>query len=168
MRSKILKKGEGQIRPKIGGPTGWSPTEEAVEMAAMMIARRYRKHDIYKHIRAKAAKDLKIPAHKCSREVCEIVLKAARKLLAEKLNLDTLEVKSTSLAFYESVIADPTSTITEKLRAQENIDNLLGLGAQFGGKIETIEATADKLRVAVYHMHQVTTGGPPALPEKDD
>jgi hypothetical protein len=59
--------------------------------------------------------------------VARYYMPKARKQLVETAGVDRDELRAGSLAFYRSVIASDTASTIEKLRAQRQLDRLMGL-----------------------------------------
>lgn len=164
-RRKIIKAGvEEQRRKVVGGPVGWTPTDIAIEEVAIGLGRRLRKHDLYRMVYAHAGKDIGKKDihgqwfHKCSRETCEFVIGAARVVLREQLKLPREDQMGLAISVYEDIIRDEKSTPTERSRAQERIDSILGHDAKFGEKTDAAEVIAAKLRETLKRIDDLTTG----------
>lgn len=75
-----------------------------------------------------------------------------KRLLLERLGRDYDEMRSESLAFYESVIRNPEASLSAKMEAQRCIDTLLGLNAPH--KIEARMETTSTVSVNVNVVHE--------------
>jgi len=64
---------------------------------------------------------------KVERKMAEEYMARARDRLVLRLNQARADHRADSLAFYEGIISNPTTTAFEKIRARENVDKLLGL-----------------------------------------
>ena len=58
---------------------------------------------------------------------CDRYLSRARREIAEAIGRTETDLRTESMAFYEGVRADPTATVWQKLKAQEQLDSLMGL-----------------------------------------
>lgn len=66
----------------------------------------------------------------------ERVLARVRDNAIANFNRPKVEHQGEAIAFYETVIRDPNAKNADKIRAQERIDWLLGLSAQFAQRVE--------------------------------
>jgi len=58
---------------------------------------------------------------------CDRYLSRARTEISEAIGRTEGDLRAESMAFYEGVRADPTATVWQKLKAQEQLDSLMGL-----------------------------------------
>jgi hypothetical protein len=58
---------------------------------------------------------------------CDRYLSRARKEISESVGRTEGDLRTEAMAFYEGVRADPTATVWQKLKAQEQLDSLMGL-----------------------------------------
>lgn len=80
---------------------------------------------------------------KISSKALDRLVELAEKEINDRLGKSVLEHKATSLAFYCSVIRNPSSTIACKIKAQTRIDVLLGLEA------ESFDDTPDNIAMQI-------------------
>jgi hypothetical protein len=100
-------------------------TDEAMQLAAIMLGQRAPKHIIRKTLNAHFRG--KVPRGGISPRSFETILARARDHLASRDGITRKELRSESRQFYESIIADPDTKPAVKVRAQEAMDKLYGL-----------------------------------------
>lgn len=71
----------------------------------------------------------------------EWYLARARLVIAKEAKKSPAQFKNDALAFYESIVSDPSKKITERMAAQANIDKIMAVGWA-----KDDERTADSLR----------------------
>jgi hypothetical protein len=102
---------------------GQTPSDEIdkrVEITETLLARGMRKSDIKQYLKGEFG---------ITARTCESYLARARDLILLKLRSDRDEHRAMALAFYQTVRADASASFMERLRAQQQIDHLLGLHA---------------------------------------
>lgn len=93
-----------------------------IEMATYFLARRINKGEIKRIMMARFN-----VTHSC----VERYLHRARANLISRLGVSSEDNTVSSLAFYESIVTDPKTSVQHKMLAQEKIDWVLGVGPQF-------------------------------------
>lgn len=78
----------------------------------------------------------------------ETVFARAREEALAEFGKPKAEHQSDSLEFYQTVIRDPKASNKDKIRAQEGIDRLLGLSAQFKSTVELSGPDGQPIQVA--------------------
>lgn len=130
-------------------------TMEAVELAVALLARRIPKSKIYAALTA--------AGHAGSRRSHTTVIACARERL-RRLRVRTKEsYEEQAIAFYEAVIADSGASVRDRLKAQEQLEHLLGIGARYGDASATL--TAVDVAAALRSMDAAQR--PPAAVEAD-
>jgi hypothetical protein len=103
---------------------GRKPTTEEVaeriELCRSMLLRRVPKSTIKKAFRQRFGQDI-------DHGTIERYLTRAREAMLDDLTRGRQTHRAGALAFYESVLADHTASLRDKVKAQERIDKLLGL-----------------------------------------
>jgi hypothetical protein len=92
--------------------------EERIDFAYKLLCRRLYKSDIKRALKQRYS----MPAR-----TCEDYIARARERIVAETGESKPEHRAKSLAFYESVLADPEEKAADRIRAQERIDKLLGL-----------------------------------------
>jgi hypothetical protein len=95
-------------------------TAERIELCRSMLLRGVPKFTIKRAFRQRFGADI-------DHATIERYLTRAREGMLADLTRGRQTFRAGSLAFYESVKADPTATVRDKVKAQERIDKLLGL-----------------------------------------
>jgi hypothetical protein len=93
---------------------------ERIELCRSMLLRRVPKSTIKKAFRQRFGTEL-------SANTIEGYLGRAREAMLIDLTRGKQALRADSLAFYESILADPNAPYRDKVRAQERIDKLMGL-----------------------------------------
>jgi hypothetical protein len=93
---------------------------ERIELCRSMLLRRVPKSTIKKAFRQRFGAEL-------SANTIEGYLGRAREAMLIDLTRGKQALRADALAFYESVLADLSAPIRDKVRAQERIDKLMGL-----------------------------------------
>jgi hypothetical protein len=93
---------------------------ERIELCRSMLLRRVPKSTIKKAFRQRFGAEI-------DHGTIERYLTRAREGMLIDLTRGRQNHRAGSLAFYESVLADPKAAVRDKVRAQERIDKLLGL-----------------------------------------
>lgn len=106
-------------------------SDALIELVAEMIGLRYRKGEIKRELAKFNATEANPQGEPPSQGVFERLMREARELIRERLEISQSEAAGEAIAFYESVIRDPDIDVREKLRAQDQLERLLGLGARF-------------------------------------
>jgi len=105
-----------------------SLTDEVVEYVAGLLARRYRKHQVKQEIASLLGKS----ADELGKTFIELTLRYARLWLRVNIEERTIvDQKASGVAFLESVIQNPKTSMQNKLRAQKELNWMLGIGPQF-------------------------------------
>lgn len=103
-------------------PKGHSTTpiinEDHIQEAARMLATRAHKRNIKKRLREMGVDNPR---------TMERIISEAKSILREHLAEDIKDEWAKAIAFYEGILQDPEIDPKHKLRAQENIDRLLGI-----------------------------------------
>lgn len=108
-------------------------------------SRRAHKGEIKKLIYACFANSEK---YTCCSVTAERLMTEAKEKLRNRMGITRDEGRNEAIAFYESVIRDPNSDFSAKIRAQERIDKILGLEFT-GAKSDTVDEFARKIREAL-------------------
>lgn len=114
-------------------------TEECMRVARELVARRFTKGTI----KVALAKQFDLTARSI-----ETVLSRVRVEMAQEFGRPKVEHQEDALEFYRSVIRDPKASNKDKIRAQEGIDRLLGLSAQFKSTVELSGPDGQPIQVA--------------------
>jgi hypothetical protein len=93
---------------------------ERIELCRSMLLRRVPKSTIKKAFRQRFGADI-------DHGTIERYLTRAREAMLIDLTRGKQALRADSLAFYESILADPNAPYRDKVRAQERIDKLMGL-----------------------------------------
>jgi len=120
-KSKSKEVGATEGAPK--GNPGQTPSDELesrVEVTETLLARGMRKSDIKRYLRTE---------YGVTARTCENYLSRAKDRIMLKLREDRESHRSMSLALYRSVLSDANASLADRLRAQRDIDRLLGLNA---------------------------------------
>lgn len=100
------------------GRTPEDEVDRRIEITETLIARGMRKSDVKKYLK----KEFGVTAR-----TCENYLAEARDRILLKLRSDRDEHRAMALAFYQSIRADASAGFSDRLKAQQQIDHLLGL-----------------------------------------
>lgn len=114
-------------------------TPEAIRVARELMARRLTKGTI----KLALAKQFMMSAR-----TIEDVLSLAREEISQEFGRPKVEHQEDAMEFYKSVIRDPNASHKDKIRAQEGIDRLLGLSAQFKSTVELSGPDGQPIQVA--------------------
>jgi hypothetical protein len=93
---------------------------ERIELCRSMLLRRVPKSTIKKAFRQRFGQDV-------DHATIERYLTRAREAMLIDLTRGKQALRADSLAFYESILADPNAPYRDRVRAQERIDKLMGL-----------------------------------------
>ena len=102
-------------------------SDEAIRVARELMARRMPKATI---------KTVLDKTFQLGPRSCETVFARVREEINREFDRPKEQHQADSMSFYESVIRDPKASNRDKIRAQEGIDRLLGLSAQFTQRVE--------------------------------
>lgn len=114
-------------------------TPECERVAAELLARRLTKGTI----KLALAQQFKLGPRSI-----ETVLARVREAAIANFQRPKAEHQGEAIAFYETVIRDPKAKNADKIRAQERIDWLLGLSAQFRTSVELSGPDGQAIQVA--------------------
>jgi hypothetical protein len=123
-----------------GGRPATIVIDEMVELVAEMQCMRMKKFAI-----KRAIED--VATQKIAQSSFEKLMRLARNLNQQRATSATENMSTETIGFYQDVIADPDAPIKEKLKAQEQLEHFLGLGARFKGSGESADVTASKIRI---------------------
>jgi hypothetical protein len=132
---------------------------ERIELCRSLLLRRVPKGTIKKAFRQRFGVDI-------DHTTIERYLLRAREAMLTDLTRGRQNHRAGALAFYESVLADHTASVRDKVKAQERIDKLLGLEDKSNqpplevvlGNLPT--ALADPLRRLLADRVRTGGGGP--------
>lgn len=110
-------------------------TEEIVAAAAEYLGRGWYKH-VVKTAMRKQFKHLR----ECSANTWERILREGRARLREERGETVKETKACALDFYRTIVADEHAKLSDRLRAQERIDQICGHDAKFGDSADPEES----------------------------
>ena len=96
--------------------------EKRVEFTLYLISRRIYKHQIIDQLKRK---------YDVTPRTCETYISRAREKIQENSGRTREEHRVDSIAFYESIVAAPDTTMHQKMAAQEKLDWIFGTGHQF-------------------------------------
>lgn len=137
----------------------WVPGPEIFDRVSELLARRFTLSQCRAYIREYASKEMEehfedlrsatgidyqvwpVPS-----ETSNHIIQTARQMVLDRANLDKPYEQSLAISFYESVIRDPNSTFTEKLKAQDSIRAMIGIGEDHSKNHESSDTVAAKLR----------------------
>lgn len=128
-----------------GTPIPLEVRDDIHDMIIDAISRRLHKGEIKKLIYACFANSDK---YTCCAVTAERLITEAREKLRDRMGITKEEGRNEAIAFYESVIRDPQSDFSAKIKAQERIDKILGLEFT-GAKSDTVDEYARKIREAI-------------------
>ena len=121
-------------------------TDELIEYVAELLAKRYRKSAIKQSMAL-------LLGHDCDNVLYGITVRYARLWLRynyEKRTID--DQKATGLAFYEGVLSDPKEPTHLKLRAQKDMNWMLGIGTQFTHEASDPALTKELVKATILEM----------------
>ena len=127
--------------------------DELIGFTAELLARRMRKGEIKKLI-------FKATDQKLSPPYMERLLCLARDRLREALKVSLEDQSAKALGLYEYVISN-TESDGERLRAQDGLNEMLGIGARFGTGNKDPREQAIKVRDVLREMRESTEVEPP-------
>jgi hypothetical protein len=138
---------------------------ERIELCRSLLLRRVPKATIKKAFRQRFGGDI-------DHTTIERYLLRAREAMLEDLTRGRQTHRAGALAFYESVLADHSASLRDKVKAQERIDKLLGLEDKSNqpplevvlGNLPT--AIADPLRRLLADRVRADAGGAGGPPEQ--
>lgn len=122
--------------------------EEMVGFVAELLARRLRKGEIKKLV-------YEVLEQKIRFDTMERLLKLAREHLRKKLGVTLDDQRANAIGLYEYIIANSEND-REVLKAQEGLNDMLGLGARFGAQGGDPREQAAKVREALREMREST------------
>ena len=122
-----------------GGRPATIVIDEMVELVAEMQCMRMKKFAIKRAIEDVATQ--KIP-----QSSFEKLMRLARNLNQQRAASAAENMSTDTIGFYQDVIADPEAPIQQKLKAQEQLEHFLGLGARFKNSSDSVDVTASKIR----------------------
>lgn len=126
--------------------------EQNIRFAAKLISDGHHKYDIKRRLQTTCGLSF-------SPKNFEMIMSAARTMLAIQLGKTREEHRGESLDFYLRLSRDPAADPQARLRARERVDKLLGLEAATKSLIEvSVDDMAARMRAAV----QSATGSIPA------
>lgn len=99
-------------------------SEEVIDHVASLIANRRPRHEIRDFL--SDAIQIKFDTH-----MTQEVMNVARQRLRELAALVHNDARAEAIAFLQSVIADKKVSVSDKLKAQAQLNEVLGLGAKF-------------------------------------
>lgn len=142
-----MESGESSPPPKMQ-PARLVRDIATIALVADMMAAGHHKHEI------KAA-----VADRCvtavSPRTIERLLSDARELIKVSAKTTKADMAAEALAFYRSVKADRTAPHRDRIKAQERIDELLGLSAKYASEAEKTDTAAEFARKAHEAMQQM-------------
>lgn len=125
--------------------------DDLIEFVAECLARRLKKGQIKRLV-------YQVIGGKCNRATTEKLLGKARALNQERAGLSMQEETADAVAFLKEVIADDEVSVGDKLRAQEQLAKMIGIG-QFGSTTPLTDLErARKMRTLMKQMENKTTG----------
>lgn len=137
-------------------------TNEAVDIAAMLLGQRAHKHVVKKTLQAhfKGRGGVSIKS-------LEVILTRAREKLAERDGVTRKELRCESRQFYEALITDERTPPLVRLRAQEALDKLYGLPLKASpGRPAEGGTTPPQPTPAPTPSDPLTPSPPPTLPDR--
>lgn len=121
-------------------------TDELVEEVAECLATRMKKHAIKAHI-------IDILDMAISARSLEKLMARARSILLERSKRPRAEHLALSLDFWEKVLCDDDASLNQKMKAQRELQDLLGIGGSFAGaNTDTPDEQAHALRETMEEM----------------
>lgn len=120
-------------------------TDELIELVAEMLGKCWKKGAI-----KRAIVEINGGVSPC-RQTMEKILSLGRALLRQQLELSPGDAKGESVEFYRMVIADEKASWSDRLKAREALDALLGLDPKFKND-QSVEERARKLKEALAAM----------------
>jgi len=143
-RAGNLRLPDNEPRPK--GPGGRPPIimDELIEFVAERIAYRAKKHQIKRELEEIVGRKIAMTTYEQLRRKAEVLIK-------ERGNVSRQNQYERAIAFYEEIIADDTAKHSTRLKAQDSLSELLGLGARFTTHAagDTAEEVAKDIRDTV-------------------
>lgn len=128
---------------KRGGPPVYL-TDELIEMVVEMLTLHYRKHVIKKAVAQFAFTRLGLPPP--SARTVESAIREARAILRVAAGIKTQDSKAEALAFYQAVARDKSVPSSDRLKAQQRIDALLGHDFKYSDSRQSPEEVAWSIR----------------------
>lgn len=127
-------------------------TDDVIEMIAGLMARRFRKGQI----RAEIANMIDVPLESLGKTFVEIALRWARVWLRSNYMNRTLEDHmAQGIAYLEMIIQKTEVGSAAGLRAQKELNNMMGIGAQFQHTAYDPEQTAEITRRMIGEMENL-------------
>lgn len=153
--------------------TGWSPDDQIVALVSEIMARGWRDVDIHDYIRQYAGKQMGQKQKNQKRFWYDVPISSinkikedARTLLRDRMNLDKPLAQGMAITIYQRILNDSTATSTEKLRAQERIDAIIGSDAKFGGSGTSAAKLAQDIRDGINAINEVMEANPASEEKK--
>lgn len=127
-------------------------TDEVIEMVAELLARRFTKGQV----KGEIANILGIPVEDLGKTFIEITLRWARVWLRSNYMSRTLDDHmSQGIAYLELTIKESAVGSAVGLRAQKELNSMLGIGSQFQNKAYDPEETAEITRRLLGEMEDL-------------
>lgn len=121
-------------------------TDELVEECAECLASRMRKHAIKTHIQ-------EILGMGISARSLEKLLARARMVILSRQKRPRSEHLALSIDFWEGVLHDPDANLNQRMKAQRELQDLIGIGGGFAGaNADTPDELAQALRDSMAEM----------------
>jgi len=114
-----------------------------------MICEGHTKHAIKRHLAKRLKRDRVAPSQ------VERFMSAARAAIRDSAKAPKADKAAEALAFYERMKHKATATDRDMLRAQERIDELLGLSAKYASEAEKTDSAAEFATKAHEAMRQM-------------
>jgi len=124
-------------------------TDEVVEIVEDMVAMRKKRSHIRDMI-------FDINGGPCSRTTVDKIIFMARANIMAREKTDVTEQRAKALEFYEAVIREDNVSVQQKLEAQKQLVELLGLGAKHNVNALTPQDAAARAREALRKMREQT------------
>lgn len=99
----------------------------------------------------------KLAGYRVLSQTVQKIISKAKELNRERYGVPTLTHKTNAVAFYEAVIANEAFPLKERIRAQERLDQLLGLEARYANNADPQEVAA-KARELLAAIEATVTG----------
>ena len=126
--------------PNRMGNTPTVVTDELVEEVAECLAVRMKKHEIKAHV-------IELLGMEISARSLERLLSRARMVILSRQKRPRAEHIALSVDFWEKILHDPDASLNQKMKAQRELQDLLGIGGSFAGSnSDTPDEAAAALR----------------------
>lgn len=122
-------------------------TEELVEYVADLVGQRYKRHEIRTHLKEELGVE---PSH----ATLDKLITQARDKMKGRASATKDEHRQNAIEFYERIIANPDSRTKDKLAAQAQLNEILGLNAKQSITIETPESIAQNAKEILRQMNE--------------